>query len=238
MYYGHYLLTCLIWKHTPERAFRLRIRWCKIAKFILGVRTEYDGHALNETALYICNHRSLVDPIITAKGINAWYVAKAEVDKYPVFGKAAEKTGVIFVDRSSKSSRSATVDTMKKHLREGRNIFIFPEGTTKTSRYTGEYRLGSFRVAAELGIPVVPVVLEYRDEKDLWTIDNIFKQYFKQFRALRTYTKMHIGPAIKGSDPQELMEEIRNYTDRKLQEMHKNWTTFNYEDVASNEHTV
>lgn len=228
IYLGTYLASTLVSAHTKERGFRLRRNWARLGSRILGIRNKYDGAPIAAPAIYAVNHRSLVDPMIIAPHIDAFVVAKAEVASYPVLGYGAAVTGIVFVKREDKSSRSATVQAMYDILERGDNVMIFPEGTTNLQRLTKTYKIGSFRVAADLGVPIVPVILEYRDDKDLWHFDHVLPQFAKQFGTWKTHTKMHIGPPFLGSDPQKLMEEVKAYTDETLVSMHDNWTKMQF----------
>ncbi|MDA9773663.1 1-acyl-sn-glycerol-3-phosphate acyltransferase [Saprospiraceae bacterium] len=228
LFVGVYKFSTIFVKHTKDRGFRLRRNWARLGTKILGIKIQREGEAINEPALYVVNHRSLVDPMIIAPYLNAFVVAKAEIANYPVLGPGAEQTGIVFVKREEKSSRSATIDAIEMILKRGDNVMIFPEGTTNLYQFTKEYKLGSFRVAAELNIPVVPVVLEYRDHKDLWNIHKMVPQFLKQFGSLRTYTKMKIGKPIYNGDPKQLMQEAKDYTDMTLNEMHANWSTMKF----------
>jgi len=230
VFYGTYLLSTIFIPHTKERGFRLRRNWARIGIFILGIKNSLIGNPIECNALYVVNHRSLVDPLIIAPEINAFIVAKAEVSSYPVLGPAAEKTGIVFVKREDKSSRAATMDAIRMILKRGDNVMIFPEGTTNLYKFTKEYKLGSFRIAAELGIPVVPVVLEYRDHKDLWTLNDMIPQFMKQFGTWNTYTKMLIGQPFTGDDPVQLMHKTKEFTDNTLAGMHENWSTMEFYD--------
>jgi len=207
----------------------LRRNFSGIGNWILGIRNELEGEFNSQKpVLYVINHRSLIDPMIVAEYVDVFYVSKAEVSKYPVLGPGAQKTGVIFVERESKSSRSATLDAIEETFKKEENIGIFPEGTTNLYKLTKQYRIGSFRLAAELGIPVIPIVLEYRDNKDLWNSKNMIVQFINQFGAWSTHTKMIVGPKLKSSDPQELLEKAQLFTDEKLVEIHENWSTMEF----------
>ena len=230
LYVGFYSLRTIFVKHTKEKGFRLRRQWARLGTRILGIKNTIEGSAELEPALYVINHRSLVDPMIIAPYLNAFVVAKAEVASYPVLGYGAAKTGIVFVKRDNKDSRSATIDTIREVLKRGDNVMIFPEGTINLYKLTKEYKLGSFRVAAELGVPIIPVVLEYRDDKDLWTKEKMIPQFLKQFGAWNTYTKTRIGDPIYGTDGIELMEKAQAWTDAVLTEMHEGWTTMKFHD--------
>ena len=129
---------------SSKTAFKIRRAWVKIAKLILGIRVEIKGKPYEGTALYVCNHRSFSDPLILANYIDTYVIAKAEVANLPLIGKGAEKTGVIYVKRDNQQSRSSVRITMVKTLLEGKNVLVFPEGTTNDKKKLMDYKKGTF----------------------------------------------------------------------------------------------
>ena len=81
VFLGGYFITVPIRGNTPERAFRLRRRYIRIAQRVIGMRLEHHGHICKAPALYISNHRSLSDPLATCRFVDAYVIAKAEVGK-------------------------------------------------------------------------------------------------------------------------------------------------------------
>lgn len=230
--YSLYLLKTMFIKHTTERGFALRRKFVHTIIKVLGIQVDFLGQPeVEKPALYVINHRSLVDPVIISAYFNVFFVSKAEVSSYPVLGAGAQKTGVIFVKRESKSSRSATLNAIKETFEKGENIGIYPEGTTNLYKLTKQYRLGSFKLAAEMGIPVIPVVLEYKDHKDLWNSKNMFAQFIKQFGPWKTYTKLIVGEAITEGTGEKMLEKAQAFTDKTLEEIHENWSTMKFEGL-------
>ena len=229
LFYGTYVFSTIFVKHTVKRGFRLRRNFARTGNWILGIKNTIEGEfTADKPILYVINHRSLIDPMIIAEYVDVFFVSKAEVSSYPVLGPGAQKTGVIFVERDSKSSRSATLDAIEDTFEKNENIGIFPEGTTNLYKLTKQYRMGSFRIAAEMGVPVVPVTLEYRDNKDLWNTNNMIVQFINQFGAWRTHTKIIVGDAMKSDDPVQLLERSQKFTDDNLSRIHEGWTTMEF----------
>lgn len=208
---------------SPKTAFKVRRAWAKLAKAILGIRVQIEGQPYEGTALYVSNHRSFSDPLIIANYLDAFVIAKAEVADLPLLSTGAEKTGIIYVKRDSQKSRSSVKLTMVKTLLEGKNVLVFPEGTTNDKRELLPYKKGTFFEAAQNGIPVVPIVLEYKSKKDLWFDRGIFKHHFIQFGKLFTTTKLEIGPPFRNEDGDAMRQEIEAWSADTVTKMHKNW---------------
>jgi 1-acyl-sn-glycerol-3-phosphate acyltransferase len=207
-----------------ERAFRLRRRYVQIAVKILGIRIEKKGEPTNEPCLYVCNHRSFSDPLIVCSYLDAFVIAKAEVQDIPILHKGAMLTGVIYVQRDDKKSRSSARQVLIDTIKSGDNVLVYPEGTVSAGAVTLPFKTGTFLEAAKHGFPVVPIALEYRDEVDLWEKRSLTKQYFLQFRKARTETKIRFGPVLRGEDGAKLHQDAEKWVNDSLKEMQAGWS--------------
>src|SRR5690606_11632661 len=158
-----YLITRLVFPHTPDSAFRLRRFWLKTVGIpVLNISIENKGNVSNRPAIYMGNHRSFADPIVVCRYLDAFVIAKDEVAKYPIINKGAELTGVIWMDRSHKNSRQETRSKLVETWQKGHNILVFPEGTVGTEATTLPFKMGTFMEAAQHGIPIVPFAIEFK----------------------------------------------------------------------------
>lgn len=217
------LLSTFAFKHTPQTAFRLRKSFMRIAIPVLGIKIEKVGEIHDEPALYVCNHRTLSDPMALLYFLDAYVIAKAEVGDIPLLNKGALITGIIYVKRESKDSRKATRKAMIDTVLSGKNVLVYPEGTTNANFQTLPYRPGTFVEAANNNIPIVPVALEYKTENDLWIDRGLPAQWFYQFWKVRTDCKMVIGKAMRSEDFEELRSEAEMWTNFEITEIHEKW---------------
>jgi 1-acyl-sn-glycerol-3-phosphate acyltransferase len=115
----------------------------------------------DETALFIGNHRSYFDIVITYSRCRrlTGYIAKKEMEKIPFLSTWMRFVHCLFLDRSSTKEGLKTILQAIDYIKQGISIFIFPEGT----RNKGEelsmlpFKDGSFRIATKTGCPIVPV---------------------------------------------------------------------------------
>lgn len=227
-----FILFSFIFGNPPERAFWVRRQWVNLAMIILGLKGNVKGSQQKGTALYVCNHRSFSDPIILAKYIDTYVIAKAEIEKIPLLGKGAKMTGVIYVKRDSQNSRSSVKQTMVDTLLDQKNVMVYPEGTTHNELFIKSYRQGTFLEAAKNNIPVIPVAIAYKHKKDLWDNRSMMTHHFKQFGKLFSHFKVEIGPAISSSDGLFLHKSAEDWTNNKLLEIHSNWDGSHFQEEA------
>ncbi len=212
-------------KQTPQKGFKLRKIILKIINPILGISAIEKVTTFDKPALYICNHRGLLDFLITFRHIEAFILAKSDVERMPFVGFWGKLTGIFYVKRDNKSSRKQARKEIVNLLKAGNSVLLYPEGTVNAQKTTMDFKMGSFEEAAKHGFPVIPIAQEYKSKDDLWIDDGVFKQFYRQFGKCKSEIKISIGEPMVGDDPQELMNNAKNWIDSNLLEMQKNWST-------------
>ena len=111
--------------------------------------------------LLACNHISYVDFIYGGLAANpagrlVRFMAKREIFAHRIGGPVMRSMHHIEVDRGS---GEASFRTAVDYLRAGEAVGIFPEATISRSMELKDFKTGAVRIAAEAGVPVLPVVL-------------------------------------------------------------------------------
>lgn len=107
------------------------------------------------------NHVSYLDFVYGGLAANpsgrlVRFMAKREIFTHPVSGPIMRSMHHIEVDRGSGvASYRKAVD----YLRAGEAVGIFPEATISRAMELKEFKSGVVRIAADAGVPVVPVIL-------------------------------------------------------------------------------
>lgn len=132
-------------------------------------KVTYEEHIDWKQPYVICpNHTSILD--ITALTYLCpqpfSFMGKIELLKNPVT-RIFFKTIDITVDRNSKMSAFRAFKKADQYLKEGKSIVIFPEGKIDDEYppRLHEFKSGSFRLAVDNQIPILPIVIE-----DAWHI--------------------------------------------------------------------
>lgn len=79
--------------------------------------------------MYVANHVSYLDIVILGVLLDAVFVAKQDVAGWPLFGRIASLGQCIFVTRKAAHVKTEAA-CIRSHLASGRNVILFPEGTT------------------------------------------------------------------------------------------------------------
>jgi len=154
---------------TADEPIKQVSRWYWIARFILYIlyrivfRLSYEGteHIPREGGVMIAsNHASFLDP--PAIGVAAprpvSFLAKKELDAVPLVKQLLAVSHSIPIDREGYSK--GTLTQVIEHLKKGRAVIVFPEGTrTKTGEF-GKAKAGAGLIAVKAGVPVVPCWIE------------------------------------------------------------------------------
>lgn len=205
-------------------ALQVRRYWCRIMSRIAGMQIQIEGEVSEPVYILVSNHRSYADPVVSLQHALAFPVGMAEIANWPIIGFAARASGVLFVKREDKESRRTTLEGIEDFLRKGFPILIYPEGVTSGTQTTSRFRLGSFRAAARLGVPVIPCAIDYSDPDVYWVNNETFLGHMsREFGKLSVTCRVRYGSPITGDDPVQLMESCQTWIDNQLKEYWADW---------------
>ncbi len=107
----------------------------------------------------VANHQSLLDIYVLYGylGMDIKWVMKKELRAIPVLGLACQAMGHIIIDRSNTESALTTINSARDRFKNGMCVVFFPEGTRSRDRSPKQFKKGAFRLAIELGLPILPV---------------------------------------------------------------------------------
>ncbi len=98
---------------------------------LLGVRVRVAGERLRQHPLLIvANHASWLDICVLAALAPVVFVAKREVESWPLFGLLARLQRSVFVDRERRLATAAANAEIAARLAEGDPVVLFAEGTS------------------------------------------------------------------------------------------------------------
>jgi lyso-ornithine lipid O-acyltransferase len=196
---------------------QLRRLWAKSLLYVMGMRVTVQGELPHFPCIIMCNHRAGIDPLVILRDVLAWPVSKAEVANWPALGYGAKRSGIIFLQRESLKSRKETLQAIADKVKEGWPVILFPEGTTHRTPVTGPFKKGSFQLAADEGLPIVPAALIFGSTEDYWIGTQSFLDHFMQrFGTWRMTVKIVYGTAFRASDAQVLLNSTQHWIDEQL----------------------
>lgn len=140
------------------------VTWSRLICFTTPVFVKAVGKEniqKGQSYVVVANHQSLYDIVVLYGwlGIDIRWIMKKELRKVPGLGIACEKIGHIFIDRSNSKRAIESLDSAKQKLVDGTSVIFFPEGTRSKTGELGGFKKGAFKLASDLGLPILPVTI-------------------------------------------------------------------------------
>ena len=140
--------------------------WMRLVCVIFGIRVEKLGQPYKESqVLYMSNHLSYLDiPAISSLICYGSFVAKKDVAKWPVFGFLSTLQQTAFISRSRGDAKKEA-NALDNMLQSGKNLVIFPEGTSTDGREVLDFKSSLFSIAFQEGLDdlkIQPVTVQMK----------------------------------------------------------------------------
>ncbi|MDD3430043.1 MAG: lysophospholipid acyltransferase family protein [Oscillospiraceae bacterium] len=139
-------------------------KWAASLLKLAGVKVEVTGLENIPTdtpVVFVSNHQGNFDIPIMLACLDKPHslMAKKETLKIPLIRSWMKVLHCIFVDRGDARQAVASLNEAIANIKAGYSVIIFPEGTRSKGDEMGEFKAGSFRIAAKTGVPIVPLCL-------------------------------------------------------------------------------
>ncbi|NWF56222.1 MAG: 1-acyl-sn-glycerol-3-phosphate acyltransferase [Syntrophaceae bacterium] len=128
----------------------------------VGVRVEgLEKIDRERSYVFMSNHSSNLDPLAVAWKLShpLRFIGKQSLEKIPLFGWAARRAKVIFIDRSDSPKSIARINQAIRELRDGISAYFFAEGTRNVAGKLQAFKKGGVVLALKAKLPIVPVTI-------------------------------------------------------------------------------
>src|SRR5260221_9684568 len=137
--------------------------WSWLILKTTGVRVTVEGLERivpGTTYVFISNHQSIYDtPVVFASlPYQVRIIAKKSLARFPVLGWHLERGGHLFVDRRH-PDRAGILERWRALVSEGLSLIIYAEGTRSADGRVGRFKAGSFLLAIQAALPIVPLAI-------------------------------------------------------------------------------
>ena len=152
-----------LWDRRGYTAHRCARAWSRLLLATTGVRVSVEGLdrvTPGTTYVFVSNHQSIYDtPVLfSALPFQLRIIAKASLARFPVLGWHLARGRHLFVDRRHPDP-AGILGRWRSLVAEGLSLLIFAEGTRSQDGHVARFKAGSFLLAIEAGLPVVPVAV-------------------------------------------------------------------------------
>src|SRR6266508_3424757 len=137
--------------------------WSWLILRTTGVRVTVEGLdriTPGTTYVFVSNHQSIYDtPVIFASlPYQLRIIAKESLARFPVLGWHLKRGGHLFVDRRH-PDRAGILKRWRALVSEGLSLIIYAEGTRSPDGRVAPFKGGSFLLAIQAGLPIVPIAV-------------------------------------------------------------------------------
>lgn len=144
----------------PHRILRT---WGRLLLWVCGVRVTVSGleNVPNGPAVFAANHASALDIPILFGYLPAEFriIHKRSLYWTPLVGWYLYVGGHIAIERGQPFRAKKSLEAAGERIRSGTSVAVFPEGTRSVDASVRTFKRGSFLLAVNAGVPLVPVSL-------------------------------------------------------------------------------
>ncbi|MGO8835926.1 MAG: lysophospholipid acyltransferase family protein [Limisphaerales bacterium] len=181
----------------------------------LDIRVERHG-VPPAAGVLACNHLSYLDVIVLAAAQPVVFVAKSEIQHWPVFGRLACRAGTLFVRRDRKSDVTKFNDAFAAVVNGGAVLGLFPEGTSSNGRQVLPFYSSLFEPAVAGRWPVSAARIGYTlaggsVENDVcyWGDMTFFPHFLRLLAREKIGAMVTYGPALPpGLDRKQMARQL------------------------------
>lgn len=142
-----YLVFVLVEKALPKLTVTSFIAtlWGRLGLAMFGLKIEVSGKHMKHGGAIVANHVSWMDIFTLHSAADIAFVAKAEVERWPVVGFLASVTGTLFIERRATQAKKHQIALMER-LDKGDQLCFFPEATSTDGRRVIPFKSTLFSV--------------------------------------------------------------------------------------------
>ncbi len=131
-----------------------------------------------EPVVFVSNHMSTLETVIMPCIINPikriTFVVKEKLTKGPIFGVVTRSREPIVVGRTNpREDLNAVLTDGVKHLKNGKSVLIFPEGTRRKEFKEENFNSLGIKLALKAGVKVIPIAIK----TDFWSSSKIIRGF-------------------------------------------------------------
>lgn len=169
--------------------------------------------------MVVSNHLSYLDILVLSSVMPCFFVSKAEIRHWPLFGWLGSSGGTIFLDRSSLASAQSVAKEIERRLELPYTIpvLLFPEGTSSDGSQVLRFHSRLFEPAVTLNAPITAASIRYvlhdgTPERELcWFGDQTFVSHlWKVFNVGGFEAEVRFGESHIYASRREAAQATRN----------------------------
>lgn len=179
--------------------------------------------------LWVSNHISWLDIPVVGSVAPVFFLSKAEIGEWFIFGRLARAGGTLFIKRGS-GDADGVARQIADFLRGGSSVVFFPEATTTDGKHIKKIHGKLLQASMDTGLPICPVVIAYVNADGTLSDDCAYYDKRTMAESLRRVAdsdgvKAYVLPLTplspKDKTRTELTEMLQQTMDDGLVELHR-----------------
>jgi 1-acyl-sn-glycerol-3-phosphate acyltransferase len=209
-------------KHDEPRDRRWRRFWFALwgrgFARIFGVRIVVKGKPPAPPFYIVCNHLSYLDVLLMVSQTGCGFVARGDIEHWPVLGYMCKKLDVLFIDRTNKRDTVRINELIARTIAQGDGMCVFPESRIFCGRDVEPFKSSLIEPAIKIGMPIHYATVTYKTHPGAppastivswWRPEPFFFHVARQLRHPGCTATIIFGAApIHGSDRKQLAHDL------------------------------
>ena len=202
--------------------------------WLLSIKVEYEGNfqKAKDCEFFVSNHLSYLDIPIIGSTFPMRFIAKSEIEFWPIFGFLSKLARTIFIKRN-RSDSIIQKNKILSFLSCGDKVLIFPEGTTSDGNRVLDFKSSSFSALEKQKFLIQPIIIFYSDLNGIpinrwlrpviaWYGDMDLKPHILKLVSLRSIKArlIYIDPVY--SNDFASRKELSVYLEKKIKDIYSN----------------
>ncbi|WP_171429270.1 lysophospholipid acyltransferase family protein [Acinetobacter lactucae] len=203
--------------------------FCRRLCQVFNLDIEVHGTIPREPALWVSNHISWLDVAVLGSGARVFFLAKAEIENWPILGNLAKSGGTLFIKRGSGDSVRIR-EQITEFLKQNIPVLFFPEATTTDGHSVKKVHGRLLGAAIEAQRPVQVCLICYvnrdgeLDKVAPFIGDMTFAEHIQRVLEMPKVTAhlLTLSPiSVEGHDVKSLTREVQEKMVEGLAQLHQ-----------------
>ena len=184
-----------------------------IALKLLGIKVHVTGFEKvpkDTKVLFVGNHRSCYDPIISWYIFRKWkpaFISKPSNFKIPIFGRYIRKCCFMAIDRENpRNALKTIIDAAELIKKDEVSVGVYPEGTRSKNCELLPFHNGVFKIAQRANVPIIVLAVDGTEK--------IHKNYLRRI----THVYLTVAEVLDATDVKAMKtDEIGTIVNKALE---------------------
>lgn len=174
----------------------------------------------------VANHVGYFDIPVVRTAVKGVFVAKHEIETWPLVGTMVRNMGTIYVNRERRRDIPRAGQEVIERLSQGEGVIVFPEGTSSKGETVLPFNSSFLAFAAQTDVPVSHLSISYRtpegqpppSEAICWWDDTSLLPHILRLFSLPRFTAiLNFGDEpVVNPDRKQLASELRDRVSQRF----------------------